>query len=251
MYTAKTQLLTFLFLLLGGLYPLVGQAPQELTATQVLKTVDTKMFPDARTELMLYTSEKGELVDEQKLTAMARNRNQLILVRFTAPSELVGRDLLFRGRDVWYHDPSTQREIRIPASETYGASNFSYGDVVRLNYSDNYIPQILQHSERGWTLELTGKDRDAPYHRILLEVSPEFTLLRGICYSRSGEVIKNMQWSDIRTMGGEKKPVRLVVASPLEPEKLSIMITVKEELKTYPENIFNLRNLGARLEEKE
>lgn len=215
---------------------------------EIVSTMEKKMYPDSKTAMTLESSYGG--VDEKyALTSFARDNNQKIIVRFSAPASMVGSDLLMLDRNVWLFDPKSGREMKIPSNQSFGGTGFSYGDVLRLNFSDNYTPVISSEDSSAWTLELTAKERDAPYNRITLVIAKDYTPVSGKCYTRSGELVKEMKYSGVADAGGGKKPLVITVTSPLDAKDKSVLTISRETLKAYPANIFNKKNLAARLEE--
>jgi outer membrane lipoprotein-sorting protein len=214
----------------------------------IVSTMEKKMYPDSRTQMTL-DSVSGDKREKYALTSYARDDNQKIIVRFSAPASMVGSDLLMLDRNVWLYDPKSGREMKIPSNQSFGGTGFSYGDVLRLNFSDNYSATLASEDDSGWTLDLAAKERDAPYNRVTLVVSRDYTPVSGKCYTRSGELIKEIRYSGIADVGGGKKPLVTTVTSPVSPQDKSTLTIVKETLKSYPPNVFNKKNLSARMEE--
>jgi outer membrane lipoprotein-sorting protein len=215
---------------------------------EIVTTMEKKMYPDSKTAMTLESTYDG-VNEKYVMTSFARDNNQKIIVRFSAPATIVGSDLLMLDRNVWLFDPKSGREMKIPSNQSFGGTGFSYGDVLRLNFSDNYTPVLASEDATAWTLELTAKERDAPYNRITLVVAKDFTPVSGKCFTRSGELVKEMKYSLVADAGGGKKPLVITVTSPLDAKDKSVLTITKETPKSYPENIFNKKNLSARLEE--
>lgn len=248
----KHSLAALLILAASLFAPLAAQSqPAKNTAPSpgddIVVKMEKLMFPDAKTVMRLESVFDGKK-ETYEMTSFARDNNQKIIVRFSAPASMVGSDLLMLDRNVWLYDPKTAREMKIPSNQSFGGTGFSYGDVLRLNYSDNYSAAVSSETDASWTLELSSKQRDAPYHRIVLEVDRGYSPIRGKCYSRSGELVKEMAWSKTGDAGAGAKPLAVTVTSPLDPEDRSVLTIVSETAKSWPPNIFNKKNLSARME---
>lgn len=227
-----------------------GTAPvADSAAAAIIRAMEKKMYPDSRTGMTLESTHDG-IKERYVMTCFARDNNQRIIVRFHAPANMVGSDLLMLDRNVWLYDPSSGREMKIPSNQSFGGTGFSYGDILRLNFSDNYTPVVAGEDAASWTLELTAKERDAPYNRITLVVSKAYDPRSGKCYTRSGELVKEMVYSQVADAGGGKKPLVISVTSPLDPKDRSVLTITSERPKTYPAQVFNKKNLSARLEEQ-
>jgi len=217
---------------------------------EIVQAMEKKMYPNAKTEMVLkHTSNTGE-VEEFKMVSYAKDNNQRIIVRFTAPARMIGNDLLMQDRNVWLFDAKAGREVKIPSNQSFGGTGFSYGDVLRLNFSDNYGSTVMETTDHDWTVELVAKMRDAPYYRVVLVVGKDYSPKKGSCYTRNGELLKEMAYTEVKDAGTGAKPLTVTVTSPLDPKDVSSLTLVKETKKDYPDNIFNKRNLSARLEEK-
>jgi outer membrane lipoprotein-sorting protein len=217
---------------------------------EIIRRAEKIMYPNARAVASLHFVAPDGRTEDYAALYYARDRNQKIIVRMTAPASEVGNDLLMIEQNVWAYERRINRVMKVPSNQAFGGTGFSYGDVVRLNFSDNYAPSLKAMNGETWTLELIAKDRGAPYYRILLEVSREGGWpVRGTCYSRNGRVVKEIQYSEIRDIGTGRKPVVVTVTSPLDPGAVNTLTLVKEEPMDLPDRIFNRRNLEARLEQ--
>lgn len=221
------------------------------TAEELIRRAEAIMYPNARAVVSLRSTEVDGRTEEYGAISYARDRNQRIIVRMTAPSSQVGNDLLMIEQNVWAYDRRANRVMKVPSNLSFGGTGFSYGDVVRLNYSDNYRPVLTGETAEEYHLELTASDRNAPYFRIELSIARKGGWpVRGICYARNGSVVKELRYSDVKDVGTGMKPVVLTVTSPLEPKAVNVMTVLREEPKDLPERLFNKRNLETRLEEK-
>lgn len=232
------------------LYLFNGLILQAQTPGEMISAMEKKMFVNGKSELSLNSRDSQGNQEDYKFMAYAKENNQRIILRITFPPKIMGNDMLFQDRNVWVLDKKTSREMKIPANQSFGGTGLSYGDVLRLNYSSNFVPSIVETLEDGWILNLAAKERDAPYFRVVLEISRDFSPRKGTCYSRTGEVVKTMVWEDLRDAGTGVRPQKLTVTSPLEPQAFSTLTIHRETREDYPDNIFNKRNLSARLEEK-
>lgn len=241
-----TSLLWVLSVVAGG--PLAAQDGTD--PLQIILNLEKKMYVSGRAEMVMTHTDKNGIKDDFSFIAYAKDNNQKIILRVLAPARMMGNDMLFQERNVWVFDKKAGREMKIPANQSFGGTGFSYGDVLRLNYSSNFLPKITQTLDDGWILELSAKERDAPYFRVTLEIARDFSPRKGTCWSRTGEVVKEMVWSQVRDAGTGPKPQTLTVTSPLDPGEVSVLTIMQETRRDYPDHIYNRRNLSARLEEK-
>ncbi len=222
-----------------------------MTAVEIIREVEKVMFPNAKSDVTLTFKDANNKPDIYRMKIYTKDTNQKVIVRFTAPAQMIESDLIMLERNVWSYNPKAGRIIMMPSNQSFGGTDFSYGDVVRLNLSDNYEGVIKSETNDSWILELTAKHRSAPYFRIEYEVRKNgFIPVKSVCYSKNGNLIKTLEFSDIRTYNNKQKPATITVNSPYEKGRVSIMTTDSEEPKDLPDNLFNKRNLPKRLEEK-
>ena len=121
---------------------LASLVAEDLAPLDIVKAMEKKMYPNAKAEMVLvHVTAQGER-EEYRLTSYTKTNNQKIIVRFTAPARMVGSDLIMLDRNVWAYDTASGREVKIPTNQSFGGTGFSYGDVLRLNFSDNYLPVV-------------------------------------------------------------------------------------------------------------
>lgn len=236
----------FTFLLLVGVTPIWAT-----TAQTIVDKVDKLMNPEARVTIRLEFEKRGRVEERYEMKTYARDNNQKVIVRFTAPATSIGQDLIMLDRNVWLYEQKVGRTVRVPANLSFGGTGFSYGDIVRLNLKDNYNPTIKGESTDSWVLDLAASDRSSPYYRIELTVAKDgYRPLKAVTFSRAGKVIKKIVYKDPKSVNGRKKPTKLVVVSPLTPGEESTMIYEYEQTMQLPQRLFNRRNLALRLEER-
>jgi len=220
-------------------------------ARELIRRVERIMYPDAKAVATLHFKAGNGREENYGMIYYTRDRNQKIIVRMTAPDSAVGNDLLMIEQNVWAYDKRSNRIMKIASNQSFGATGFSYGDVVRLNYSDNYNPELKGETADSYRLELTAKDRGAPYYRIELDVDKRGGWpVKGVYYARNGSVVKEITYADVRDLGTGMKPVVLKVITPLDPGAVNVMTLLQEGFKDLPDRIFNKRNLETRTEEK-
>lgn len=244
--TAATVLIICLLGSLGAQESVAG-APD---AKDLILKAENLMYPSAKVTATLKFDDGKGRSDSYSMVFFTKERNQKIIVRFTAPAAQVGNDILMIEQNVWAYDKRSNRVMKIPSNQSFGGTGFSYGDVVRLNFSDNYLAKVTGATEKEWLLELSAKDRNAPYYRIALSIDKQGGWpVKGTCYARSGAVVKEMNYGMVKDVGAGRKPLTITVSSPSNPGETNVMTLSREEPKDLPDRIFNKRNLETRLEE--
>ncbi len=237
----------FALLLLWAILPASAAEPSE-----IIEKVDALMNPQARVMLRLTFKKNGRVNEFYEMKTYARDNNQKVIVRFTAPASSIGNDLIMLDRNVWMYQQNAGRTLRVPANLSFGDTGFSYGDIVRLNLKDNYNVTITRETDRQWVLDLVAKDRQSPYHRIEFTVAKgSFIPVKAVALSGAGQIIKTIEYKQVKNVNGRDKPTELLVTSPLSPGEESTMTYEAETPMVLAEQFFNRQNLALRLEERQ
>ena len=220
--------------------------------SEIIDKVDALMNPQAKVMLRLTFKKNGRVDEFYEMKTYARDNNQKVIVRFTAPASSIGNDLIMLDRNVWMYQQNAGRTLRVPANLSFGDTGFSYGDIVRLNLKDNYSATITQETNKQWVLDLAAKDRQSPYYRIEFTIAKDsFIPIKAVALSGAGQVIKTIEYQKIKSVNGRDKPTELLVTSPLSPGEESTMTYEAETPMVLAEQFFNRQNLALRLEERE
>ncbi|MBU1627183.1 outer membrane lipoprotein-sorting protein [bacterium] len=226
---------------------------QAQSADDIIKQVDNLMNPNAKIRAKLvHVTKAGKIDVNSVFWIYAKDNNQKIIVRTISSISNAGRDndMAMIEENIWFYDVQSGRVMKIPSNQSFGGTDFSYGDVLRLNLTDNYEASILSQNKNNWFLNLKAKNRNAPYYRIEYEIKKEgYIPVKGTCYGKNDEVIKIMEFSEVKEINGRLKPTKITITSPHSKGAYSAMDFISEELKNYPDNIFNKRNLALRIEE--
>src|SRR4051812_27096401 len=91
---------------------------------------------------------------------------------FSSPSNAKGQEILRVGDNFWVYMPNLKRAVRLAARESFMGGDFNNADVLRVNYSADYVASVQGEATGTVTLELKAKSGAAAYDRILLTVRP-------------------------------------------------------------------------------
>ena len=149
---------------------------------------------------------------------------------------------------------NSRSAIRLSSRDSFQGSVFSNRDVGESMYTDDYRAEILATEyfdppELGRVevhqVEATPRREAAAYGRILFIITAEGSIpLRMQYFVRSGVQTKEMHLSDIRTMAGRRRPLRMEMVSLEEEGKVSIVrILELEEDSGMPDRLFTQSHL--------
>ena len=168
------------------------------------------------------------------------------LVSYLEPARQRGNLLLMVEDNLWYYVNATKRPMRItPIQKLSGGT--SYGDITRLNWSGDYVPEIVgeesvrveENTYDAWLLKLTAKSRSATYKTIDLFVEKESYFPRkAIVYLQSGKKMKTMYFTEFKKNAGKMMNTRIDFVDHLSSDSETSMIFSGISVKSAPKRFF-------------
>ncbi len=142
--------------------------------------------------------------------------NEKALIIIKSPRREKGNKTLKIGNEMWNYLKNTETVIKIPPSmmlQSWNGSDFTNDDLVReSNLADDYEQRIITEGKINgadcWKIELIPKP-DAPvvWGKIYYWVRKSDYLPALVQYfDENGKLIRYMEFSDIKNMGGRKIP---------------------------------------------
>ena len=243
--------------MIAGLFMVVALVPVlPVAAESILQQMEQTLFPDNyRMRMSMVTREPGGREREMELTVQYR-RGVGSYMEIESPPRSRGTRFLQREETLWMFIPrsNSRSAIRLSSRDSFQGSVFSNRDVGESMYTQDYRAEILateffNHPELGrvevYQVEATPQRDVAAYGRILFTVAVEGSIpLRMQYFARSGVQTKEMHLTDIRTMAGRQRPLRMEMVSLEEEGKVSIVrILELEEDSGMPDRIFTQGHL--------
>ena len=211
----------------------------------LLKKVDQNLNPESfemyrkliniepdgsRKEFVMYSVKKGA----DKVASV-----------FLSPASEKGRATLRLGDNMWLYIPNVGRPIRITSLQSVVGGIFNNSDIMRLEYSVEYNPSILEENETEYILELKAKSKSVAYDRLKMWVDKKNIHPTKVeCYTASGKMIKILAFKDIQNFGeGIVRPAVIQTTSPLYKDYRSMMIFSGIKPRQLPDEVFTLEYL--------
>jgi hypothetical protein len=201
----------------------------ELTAQEVVEKADAVRFPkeafQVDLEMVTVKSDGRKLVRRMKVLSHGPDK---VLVEFHYPAREKGRALLMVDDNMWMAIPDLGRTIRVSAHQRLMGSDFSNGDVVRINLAKDYTAQLSRTEVIDdidtYLLELKANNRKVSYSRILYWVRQDnFWPIRLEFYALSGRLLKTLTYTRFAEAAGRVRPVSMTMESPLHTGQKTLM----------------------------
>ena len=194
-----------------------GRQPAEKpSAEQILKEAGKRLFPEEfSAEIEMIQHKPGQEDFVSRLLLYKKNKD-LVRADYIYPPHQAGQRLLRREGQIWMYLPDTKRVIKMSPRQSLGGSDFNNGDIMRLNYEEDYTPTIAEETDTTWVLELRAKNRSVTYDRILYTISKDgYQSIKQAFYTLSGKLIKTLEFKQPRNYGGLLRPSLFVMSSNL------------------------------------
>jgi len=152
-----------------------------------------------------------------------------ILIRIRSPQEDAGTAILKVGNKLWYYLPKANRTVKMPASMTmtpWMGSHFTLDDLVKESrLTNDYVIATSFEGQRDGvaTSEYTLTPRPAAavvWGKITLEIhQADRRPVRQRYYDEDGKLVRELTFSEYKTMSGRLIPTRLVMQSMDKADK--------------------------------
>ena len=196
----------------------------------------------------------GRLASGRSRCSSGRSASK-ILVRIAQPPEDAGTAILKVGSNTWFYLPKANRTVKMPASmmmTPWMGSHFTLNDLVKQScLTDDYsIATSFEGQRDGVAVSeytLTPKpDAAVVWGKITLEVrQADLMPVWQRYYDEDGKLVRELSFSDYKTLSGRLIPTRLVMRSATDQPGEQTTITYENIVFDEPisEETFSLRNL--------
>jgi outer membrane lipoprotein-sorting protein len=152
-----------------------------------------------------------------------------ILVRILSPQEDAGTAILKIGSKTWYYLPKANRTVKMPASmmmTSWMGSHFTLNDLVKESrLTDDYVIATTFEGQRDGVAmseyTLTPKPAAAVvWGKITLEIrQADLMPVRQRYYDEDGKLVRELTFSEYKTVSGRLIPTRLIMQSMDQADK--------------------------------
>ncbi len=193
-----------------------GENEPGLTAEELLKKAGSRLFPEEFSAEIKMVQHKPGQEDYVSRLLLYKKSKDLVRADYIYPPHQAGQRMLRREGQIWMYLPDTKRTIRMSSRQSLGGSDFNNGDIMRLNYEEDYTPTIVKETDTYWVLELRAKNRSVTYDRILYTISKDgYQSVKQEFYTLSGKLIKTLEFKEPKNYGGLLRPSLFVMSSNL------------------------------------
>jgi outer membrane lipoprotein-sorting protein len=225
MYWKQISIVTFVAIALLGASP-VSRAADDQAARETVERISHLLIAKSSiaTLTMQITNESGE---HDLLMKVWSAGGEDVLLRILTPRAEANTAVLKIDNDVWYYLPKTNRTVKVPSAmtmNTWMGSDFTVDDLVKESFlSRDYAIANSYHGDRGGIAvdeyTLTPRpDAVVVWGKIVLQVRQDNRMpTRQGYYDEDGKLLRELIFSDYKTMGGRLIPTRLLMRTTDKP----------------------------------
>ncbi len=251
----SSKVCLFAFIMATGLilFTPVTLIAAELTAKDIIKKVDQLLRGDSAHSVMEMTIINPRWQRTLRMESWELGRKKT-LIRILSPKKEEGVGSLKIDYQMWNYLPRVERVIKIPPSmmmSSWMGSDFTNDDLVK----ESSIVEDYDHELTG-TIEIAGEeayrveaipkpDSAVVWGKLVFFVrTVDYVPLRQEYFSESGELVRYLDFSKIRKMGGRTLPTLWEMVPVGKKGKKTVMKLIEIEFDLPLKNsVFSLRNL--------
>ena len=243
--------------LAGAASPGPSEAQTDPRVLEIIDEVDRLMRGESSAGLMRMEidTEHWSRVLEMRIWSYGTDYS---LVRVESPAREARAGTLMVNNEVWQYYPNVDRTIKLSPSMMLGSwmgSHFTNDDLVKESRLIEDYDIVISHEgprdgEDVWEFTLSPRP-DAPviWGRIEQQIRQRDRMpIWARYYDEDGSLVRTMNFSDFRVLGGRTLPARMAI-EPTDGEERTVVTYLELEFDVgLEEDFFSLRNLRARRE---
>lgn len=142
--------------------------------------------------------------------------------------------------------PEVGKAIRITSMQSVVGGVFNNSDIMRLDFSSEYIVEKKVEKKDEYMLYLKAKNDTVAYDKLIMTVDKKTITPKVIqCYSSTKMLIKTLYYKKIKDFGsGIVRPSVVETISPFYKNYKSIMIYGKITTKKFASEAFTINNIN-------
>ncbi len=236
---------------MNALLALALLAPPLPTVSEVTQHLDDLYRSKGSHGVMSMHVKTTQFERTMKIESWSRGEDLALMV-IRAPAREAGTATLRTKEGLWNYAPRADRLLRIPSgllSDSWMGSHFTNDDLMReSSYDDDYTTSLEWHEEGGKTLLklvlVPNKDAAVVYTKLLYYVTAEGWIPVRVEYYDEAEVVRRMDFSDVKEFSGRKIPSVLEIRPSDKPEEFTRVVYESLDLTAdVPERSFSPRGL--------
>ena len=207
---------------LGAAATTFAQPPPPNEATRILEKAQATVLGETASYTLRMTVNRTGKSPRVVTMEGFKSGDDRGLVRYTDPPKEKGTVYLRREDNTYIYLPAAEKVARVGPKQTFGGGDFNNGDIFRLSLTRDYEATLAgEEVVEGvpcHVLELKARNRGVAYDRVRYLVRRDGTFFPCLAeyFTISGKKLKILRSGEIETLGGRKRPTRMIMESALE-----------------------------------
>jgi len=223
------KLIIIIFILFSANYTI---AQNKLQLNEIVSKAENKLRGKSSVATMKITTVRPKYSREMQLKSWTQN-DDFSLMYISAPARDKGTTYLKRDKEIWYYLPSIERNIKMPPSmmnQSWMGTDLSNDDLVRKTSMEKDFDHKLIASEEIDGIDcyhislIPHEDAEVIWGKIEIWVDKvHFNILRQESFDEDLELVNALSASNVKEMGGEIIPSKMVFYPADKPQQKTIM----------------------------
>lgn len=221
-----------------------NQTCYAITAEEIVKSVDSNLtFNEGEMNINIIDI-KSEKVTKTLLANVKFKKDKGTLIEFLEPAREKNKRILMVKDNMWMFVPGISRPIRLSGKDSFMGTSFSNRDLMDYDMNNDYKSKIIETTDEKYRLELKATNKNVTYPKVIMDVEKERLLpVYQELYTVSENLIKTIDYSDIKDLGGKLRPSVMVIKDVLTQGNETKVIIKNMIDKNINENIFSPQNI--------
>ena len=231
----------FLFMIL---FLTQAQYTYSLTADDIIGMVDKNLMFDEGEMLVSIFDYKDKKLSKTLKTKIYYKKDKGTLMEFLKPAREKGKKILLVKDNMWLFVPAVSKPLRLSAKDSFMGTSFSNRDLMDYDIKNDYKAKILHETDEYYKLELVATNKNVTYPKVIIHVNKENILpLKEELYTISGDIIKTIEFSDIKNFSGKIRPSVITIIDMLNQNNYTKLVLENLEQKQIKEIIFSPQSI--------
>ena len=199
-----------------------AQTPVTNEATRILEKAQVAVLGDTASYTLRMTVNRNGKSPRVVTMDGFKAGDDRGLVRYIDPPKEKGTVYLRRDDNTYIYLPAAEKVARVGPKQTFGGGDFNNGDIFRLSLTRDYEATLtgdeMVDGAACSVLELKARNRGVAYDRVRYLVRKDGTYFPCLAeyFTISGKKLKILKSGEVETIGGRKRPTRMIMESALE-----------------------------------
>lgn len=214
-------------------------------SSSLLLQIDKNLQPGSSESYKKLINIEPDGSKKEFLLYQVKSGTSKMVSSFLKPVSEKGRNTLRVDDNMWLYMPAVGRPIRITSMQSVVGGVFNNSDIMRVDFSSEYILEKQEDKKDEYILTLKAKNDTIAYDKLIMSVDKKTITPKQIeCYSSTGMLIKTLFYKNIKDFGnGIIRPAVIETKSPFYKDYKSIMIYGKITPRKFAPEVFTIENI--------